>query len=662
MKRNLYVIVSLVAIVGLLLAACQKSKQTPTTEAVATKPVTAPTNTVAAVVPTAAPAVAKDPPMLAERVAKGELPPLEQRLPDKPLVVVDGTLSFQGSIPDFSLGEYGGTMRSTHLGGFNVPFFYVQVEPIVTGPEISLEGAYPNVVEGYKVSDDYTTFTFTLRKGLKWSDGELVTMDDVKFVFEDLYFNKEYSPNLLPWLVSGDDAKTPVKFEVLDDFNFRLTYAGPKGSLTKEIALAGAWNSWDLMIRPMHYLKQWHPKYSNIDTALKDNNFTAAEWPQLLDLNTCVRWDYGTMAKRCLGYPGLGPYIMVDVTQEGATWERNPYYWKVDAAGRQLPYIDKWVSVFTPDSQTAQTIALGGELDILSEVDLLKAALFMEKGKEIGFDLVTTTRFHADGIAFFINGCVKDPVMRSLYDDIRFRQAMNFAMNRQEIIDNVYLGFGQIPEWIMPSEYSPDKANALLDEIGMTQRGSDGYRLSSDGKPVTIIMEYGIGWPVPGLQKSSELFAEHLKAVGLNTEVRPGDGAVVNDRLKAGDAQITVWNTFTPKDEDALWSNLPSDGLIWCQDWTWLESSGKPRPAGMPDEFVKYEWAIQERTKYEARSAQDKPLYEDVKAFYSDYYWVLISVGDIRAPMWVNGKLGNITRDNIQAGALRALEIAYWKK
>ena len=602
-------------------------------------------------------------PMLAEMVAAGDLPPVEERLPLKPLVVKDGTLSFEGAIPDFGLGGYGGTMRSTHLGGFNVPFFYVQVEPIVTGPEISLQGYYPNVVEGYELSDDYSTYTFSLRKGLKWSDGVPVTMDDVRFVFEDLYFNEKYSPSLLPWLVSDDEARTPVVFEALDDWTFRLTYAAPKGSLTSEIALKGAWNSWDLMVRPVHRLGKYHPEYTDaaeLAALLDEAGLEAEDWPQLLDMNTCIRWDYGGMAERCTDYPGLGPYVLKEVTQEAATWDRNPYYWKVDEAGRQLPYIDHWVSVFTADSQTAQTLAMAGEVDIISEVDTLKAALFMEQGKKIGFDLVMGTRFHADGISFFINGCTTDDVVRPLLNDIRFREAMNFAMNRNEINDNLYVSFAAPPDWVMPSEYDPDAANALLDEMGLTARDDSGFRLAPGGESLKLILEYGIGWPVPHLQKATELFVEHLKEVGINAEPRPSEDAVMAERNVALEPHIQVWNTFTPKDADNLWPNTPGQN-VWCYDWNWLESSGEPKPEGMPDEFVNYLQAVADRNQYVAGAPEDVELYGMVKDFYRNHYWVLITVGDIRAPIWVNGKLGNLTHENIQAGALRALEVAYFK-
>jgi peptide/nickel transport system substrate-binding protein len=144
--------------------------------------------------------------MLAAKVAAGELPPLAERLPENPLVVRDGTLAFKGGIPDLALGKYGGTVKSQHqAGGLDVETFYMNVEPVVTAPDIVLEGVYGNVFEDFEVSADNTEFTFFLRKGLKWSDGAPVTMEDVKFVFEDMYFNEEYGA-IPGWLLSRDEA------------------------------------------------------------------------------------------------------------------------------------------------------------------------------------------------------------------------------------------------------------------------------------------------------------------------------------------------------------------------------------------------------------------------------------------------------------------------
>ncbi|NLF01773.1 MAG: hypothetical protein GX601_12430, partial [Anaerolineales bacterium] len=554
MKRTLYIVVSLLALVGMLLVACQAPEPVVVTQIVqetvvvegeevevpVTVQVTAAPEEEA---PTAEVELTMESPMLAERVAAGELPPLEERLPLKPLVVKDGMISMAGAIPDLTLGQYGGTFRTAHqAGGLDVELFYTSVEPVVTGPDITLENLYGNVFEAYEVSEDNTEFTFKLREGLKWSDGVPVTMDDVRFVIEDLYFNEEYG-TVPGWLLSSDEANTPAEFEVVDDWTFRLKFQTPYGSLIKYLALTG-WNSWHTLVLPKHYLQQWHPTYTDLADALEEANLAPEEWPTLFNQMNCGNFQLGLIAEKCIAQPQLSPMIMTAVSSEGANFERNPYYFKVDEAGRQLPYWDTWTSVRTADIEAANLLALNGDLDSYWQLDLLKAAMAMEMGKEKGYDLVLNLYLHADGNTFFFNGCTNDPVVRALFNDVRFRQACNYAMNRQEINDNVFLGFASLPENIQDSEYSQEKANALLDEIGMTERDANGFRLSPDGQPVSILIEYPASGAMYGLVKATELFAAQLQEVGINAEPRATDDAVLNERAVSHDVQIGGWETY----------------------------------------------------------------------------------------------------------------------
>ena len=670
MKRTLYVLVSLVALISLLLVACQAPapvvvKETVVVEGEAvevTVEVTAvPEKPEATAVPEEV-ELEMESPMLAEKVAAGELPPLEERLPLKPLVVEDGVVSFEGAIPDLALGEYGGTLKTQHqAGGLDVELFYTSVEPVVTGPDIVLEGAYGNVFEDFQISDDNKEFTFHLREGLKWSDGTPVTMDDVRFTVEDLYLNESFGA-VPGWLLSKDADSTPVEFEVVDDWTFKLKFTTPYGSLIKTLALSG-WNSWQTLVRPKHYLQQWHPDYSDTLAAeLEEANLTPEEWPTLFNQKFCGTFDQGLIAEKCIGQPVLSPFMMTEVTAEAATFVRNPYYFKVDWAGRQLPYVDEWISVVTADIEAANLLALNGELDLYWQLDLLKAAMAMELGKEKGYDFILNLYLHADGNTFFINGCTPDPVVRALFNDVRFRQAMNYAMDRNEINDNVFLGFAELPVNIQDSEYSPEKANALLDEIGMTERDANGFRLSPDGEEVRIIIEYLAQGALYGLPKASELFAAQLQAVGLNVEPRATDDTVMQERGAAGELQITAWETYIgATDRDALFTNRPS-WLTWCPEWNWWEASGEPKPEGMPDEFVDYVQAVEDRVQYVPRAPEDAALYEELRALYNEHYWAIVSVTSVPTPKIISHRLGNVTRVGSSSGHLRALEIVYIKQ
>ena len=195
-------------------------------------------------------------PLLAE-VEAGNLPPLAERLPNNPLVVGPGLLMPEAALPDWEAGQHGGTLRTafTSAFGFSGELFVMNVEPIVAAPDIDVEGFYGNVAESFEVNDDATVFSFTLREGVKWSDGMPVTTADVAFVFNDLYNNGEYGafPNKFK-SASG----SPAELTVADDYSFSLSFDVPSGGILRDLAITG-WTSYNDMIKPAHYLGDFHP-------------------------------------------------------------------------------------------------------------------------------------------------------------------------------------------------------------------------------------------------------------------------------------------------------------------------------------------------------------------------------------------------------------------
>ena len=137
----------------------------------------------------------------------------------------------------------------------------MNIEPIIAAPGIDVQGFYGNIAESYEVSDDATVFTFTLREGLKWSDGEPVTTADVAFVFNDLYNNAEFGafPNKFKSATGA-----PAELTVVDDYTFSLTFDVPSGGILRDFAITG-WASYNDMIKPVHYLGAFHPAYADAD-------------------------------------------------------------------------------------------------------------------------------------------------------------------------------------------------------------------------------------------------------------------------------------------------------------------------------------------------------------------------------------------------------------
>ena len=206
-------------------------------------------------------------PMLDALVANGTLPPVEERLPDQPLVLQ----------PADEIGLYGGTMRNAHQGNFDFLEDLLREFPHVYGS--NMQGVLPNVFMGVEVSDDGSSFTFSLRPDMKWSDGHPFTADDFVFWYEAVALNEELRPSGVTNMKVGGEMGTVTK---VDDTTIRMDFSAPYGILLERL------NRWRPMpYRPMHYLSQFHPDYNDgVDAIVAERGFSS--WTELFQ----AEWDW----------------------------------------------------------------------------------------------------------------------------------------------------------------------------------------------------------------------------------------------------------------------------------------------------------------------------------------------------------------------------------
>ncbi|MCS6936594.1 MAG: ABC transporter substrate-binding protein [Candidatus Bipolaricaulota bacterium] len=272
-------------------------------------------------------------------------------------------------------------------------------------------------------------------------------------------------------------------------------------------------------------------------------------------------WGIGTPAEEIVG---LGPYRFVryDVDQQ-IILERNPYYWKVDQNGVQLPYLDQFVFLVVQHLDTAFLKFKTGEIDTLGARPA-DWALLMEGVKDLDkdcYDKDELTRICLDrenkrrlilggpgfGTLFLVlNQDAEDPVLREIFRDVRFRRALAHAMDKESMIDNIYNGLA-LPQWspvsmlspfydkdetFMTYEFDLEKANKLLDEMGLTQKNSEGIRLRPDGKPLEFLLSTNQGNTLR--EKTAALLVDDFKKIGVKANFRPKDfNALVNDLTNA---------------------------------------------------------------------------------------------------------------------------------
>ncbi len=588
-------------------------------------------------------------PMLAEQVKAGKLPPLDERLPDEPFVVGPGVLIAKKDLPDWQPGKYGGTLRFAHgVANWNPDIFIMINENLLCAPGIGLEGLQPCIVKDYQIEKDNTVFTFTLRKGLKWSDGEPVTTEDVRFVYEDIYQNEKLTPIFPPKFRDGGSPEgNPMKLDILDDFTFRLTFTEPYGGLLREVSIKG-WQGYTDLLRPSHYLKKYHTKYTPIEQLadeLKSENLKD-EWWQLFNQKDCTNWE--DTDPHCAGYPSLTPWVGVKGADGLLTFERNPYYWKVDTQGQQLPYIDKLVSQQVNDVEAVTLKVLAGEVDYVREsTALVKLPLYKENEEKAGFRVILMDN-HVDPTALFINYTFQDENWRKVVNDIRFRRAINYAINRQEIIDSIYFGFAKMPETV-PGEYNVEKANQLLDEMGMDKKDADGFRIGPDGKTFVLAIEHASH--APDIAPAAELVAAHLSKAGIKVTIKKVDPSLWGTRAGANEIQATLLWDVQPMWRDGTWTDyLPGQAgsaPLWSLWYTSGGKEGEEPPAEVKELIAAHEGRI----KAIPYSDEDKQLTEKIYKLHYDNIWIFPLAEKVNYAMIASVKLGNMPQSGQAIGA-----------
>jgi ABC-type transport system substrate-binding protein len=286
----------------------------------------------------------KEAPMLAEMVNNGQLPPVEERLPEEPIVLE----------PVERTGTYGGEWRRLIPGpADNFPLFMAMAyENLVRWqPDTkaySVDEIIPGVARDFEFDEEGIEYTFELRKGMRWSDGEPFTADDIVFWYEDVLMNREISPAISSWLGKGED---PVRVEKTNDHSVRFVFAEPNGLFLHNLAAPQGAAITD---HPAHYLKRFHKKYTpEVEDEAKEADLDS--WVDLFYQK--ASWSENPEKPVLFGWKltkALGEATSRIVA------ERNPYYWKVDPDGSQLPYVDRISFSVIQDPETMVLKAVNG--------------------------------------------------------------------------------------------------------------------------------------------------------------------------------------------------------------------------------------------------------------------------------------------------------------
>ena len=580
-----------------------------------------------------------EPPALAPEVRRGALPPLQSRLPETPSEV---RFEDTTSVP----GRYGGELRLLMGRSKDVRMMVVYGYARLAAYDRNLE-IVADILESVEEQDS-RVFTLRLRKGHRWSDGHPFTAEDFRYYWEDIANNEELSPFGLPPALMVD-GESPL-FEIIDAHTVRYTWSKPNPFFLP--ALAGSRPEY--IYAPSHYLRQYHPRYSDRDRLNEEAKSEGQRnW---VSIHTKKFHPYKNENP---DLPTLQPWVLT--TSPPSTrfvFERNPYFHRVDTRGRQLPYIDR-VTMTIVDGKLIPAKTGAGESDLqarhlsFSDYTFLKES---EKRTSNQVRLWQTTK--GSHVAIYPNLNVEDPVWQALVRDVRLRRALSLAINRREINQVIYYGLAtqgnntvhEDSPLFRPryrelwSQFDLKIANALLDELELKARNRDGIRLLPDGRPMVVIVETA----GEDTEQSDVLELIHdtwLKA-GIKLYSKPLQREVFRNRIFAGSTLMSVWGGLEnglPTADMSPEELAPSaqTQLQWPKWGQYVESHGiVGEPVDLPK--AKQLLALNRRWLRASSRKEREAIWQEMLEIFANQVFTIGLVASVPQPVVVNKNLRNV--------------------
>lgn len=563
-------------------------------------------------------------PELAEKVAAGELAPVQRRLPDQPEIIT----ALEAS------GRYGGSLRTALLATGDENGVLRFIAQGLTRWDAKFDRVLPNIAEGWTVNRDSTEYIFTLRHGMRWSDGVPFTAEDVVFAVNDVIANQPLSGSPPDRYQAGGQ---PMQAEALDRWHVRIHFAAGNRSLPEE--LAGPYGHHPVLY-PKHYCAQFHAAHNpQADALAKEAGLSG--WVALFNQRCPAfggRWY--TASK-----PTLDPWIVSEPMGRGmapVVVRRNPYFWQVDQAGRQLPYLDAIRFDLYKDAAAIQTAAAAGHLDLqirhVSGVALREQlAPLVARGSHV---LLRLPDVNASAVGLYLNHTTPNEALRLLFADVRFKAALSQAIEREAIGREIFRGEAS-PWQVGPPaghrfhneklatqfiRFDLASANRTLDALGLTRRDAEGYRLQLDGKRLSlraIVNNYS-----NQMVDALKLIRKGWAQAGVELVIESLDRVVVGNRARANDYDIgvdVVSGGIDPtQNPRAYLAQHPADSrqsLPWVR---WYESGG--RQGIEPSTPMKLRLALWDQWKAAKSDAEADALFRKILAIAADELEVLGTV------------------------------------
>ncbi len=514
-----------------------------------------------------------------------DLPPLADRIPAEPLVVV----------PYDSVGKYGGTLdvlsNATEAGTSD--FLSVRHVNLVRFSD-DLQTIVPNIAKSWEWNSDFTKLTFHLRKGHKWSDGAPFTSADVKFYHDNLMLDTNIFEKPKDYITVGGKTMT---VDTPDATTVVFNLPSPKPGLLAHFATSYAQG-----FQPKHFLGKFHPDvnpdadkyaqslgfengYDAIRAYYGNSDWTDTPSPLLSRPEIA-----GNLPQPVL--PTLESHIYTADTTEGRHLVANPYFHQVDPTGQQLPYISEQDEVYKNDNEVRLLSIINGEVDYKAQSLQLASAPALLDGQAGGNYTVDLRPEITLGV-FGFNVTHEDEAKRAVFGDVRFREAMSIAMNRDELNEvgffgqgtpQQYIGFSPKPEFVSDkwqsykTDFDKAGAMALLDQMGMKDTDGDGFRELPNGDKLVLNLNFS----TQGIAgQTVELVSQYWADVGIQSVVKEVTPDEYRSAQSSNKLDVVMWRKSQPLaivlGNNELW--VPPfenyfgvrNGMLWAE---WVDSNG----------------------------------------------------------------------------------------
>ena len=549
-------------------------------------------------------------------------------------------------VPYESIGVYGGQFNAlsnaTEAGTSD--FLSVRHVNFVRYGEdyVTIE---PNIAKGWEWNDDFTELTFFLRKGHKWSDGAPFTAGDVVFWLNELILNPEVYANTPGFASFGDGT---LGAEAIDETTVKFILPAPTPGILSFFA-----TTYIQPFQPKHFFEAKGEALGMSVAEVADIYYGSSDWkdvPSPLLSGT---------AEDVL--PTLESYILVEETTEGRHLVANPYFYMVDTAGQQLPYINAQDELYVPDKEVRNLKITNGEVDYKVQSIFIDDFPLYKDNEENGNFTVSLGNGVGETIFYGFNLNHQDEGLRQIFGDLRFRQAMSLALNRAEIVEVIYLGQAE-PIQATPAdpntvnfvtdvhttafiEHDPDAANALLDEMGLEDTDGDGFRERLDGSNLTLELQFSNqGGPV----QMHELTKDYWEAVGVRTNLKEVTSDEYREQGAANDLDITTWKyDGTAGAIIVLVTEMllppfgeffnPGNALLWAE-W---EQSGGATGLEPPDEVKTLYDIVPQFKQVQLGTPESDALGGQIVDIHVNNLWKIGVAGNIKSPVIHHNRVKN---------------------